>query len=1330
VTENADDTLSVGEIQAQVQEHVGVIVDSAVANAEAVGVELAGEEETAAQEEAGEDVEGATGGAVSSNDYQAATPTPNFSSTGTSVFGQIVEQGKQDLLNEAVNNANAFTRKALETALELIEDTEALLFEISSEAAKVSVASAAGLLIPPNREDVRSLRDDVQKVNDESEKAVVDLKASKSKRDAARRHLETDPGTPPLTHEGTNPVDGRFIEPVPSFTAGQIAGSPTNLNQGFSVASLDAPSLEAQASKKGKASTELDASTAALQGSVLDKISYIAICVTIAGLSTNRKTSARAQKAFARIQAVIDAVMGSLETGFVTNLQNSLQELATDTIDNIANAVQDKLDAFDTFLATGIPQLPTFVATVNAIGDLPNDIPILDSLAAQCDLTITSFCDMQGLLEVAKSLDAQLGLIPPRPPAFGRIRMVVVAPEPEDIVPPAIRPDSELRMLLVGDVTPGSTQVVARLQRSEIVNDISAPVPPLAGNVTEDQDIGAQTILISGLPINIAGLGSVTINPGPLQKNVRYSTFESEGPDTRFTLIDPLPVAVSAAGPGTPVSVTGEQRNTFQGAFEPTQKIKGGPGRLVLQGDGEQRQQLDYDSSTFDVATGEYTFVLTVPSATDSIANPGNPPPDHKFLLLCRPHQTERTIMFKDRSNSGLVKLGERFKVDAGDLTKIVHNTDADFDFTDPAGGTLVITDAQRYDSAFGGQYRLCVGTNQTPVEIDSAASVLSGVGTFLKLKSSFYGGAQERVTLCEVESPIAAGSSTIRMKLDRRQKDDMRVAGLLPGNTTAAGESFGRVIIDGGGATTTRGDFTTNIANSGAVSGAWGTRPSQTLTSAAPLIRGDEEDMRPSPAFNPPGAIIDVQSAKSSFTARIYSTDPAARTIRYYLLPKTGTVTVVATSGHPTIPNGQNRQLNGTGTKFKSEFKVGDSIGVGFNGGDIIQEIVSDTLMYIASVTLGANAPIYMTAPDGAKRVAFTVHREPRETRDFSSVTNIDDIFYDLNLVTPTTFVHALQEPEIPTTVHILPLDDFSDFRFRFNNSPLQNPNGYEDSLKPRFDGDIVPPGSGVIRATFETEEAQPLLGGLVEQATKITAKGSDLIVNDPNTPDADLVYSFDLASPLTFPLTGGDIIEVETTSVFDQLKDLFPDTSWANEFDELFADLAEQLNRMESQICLMLAGGRPQDLALTAAAISATAGSLGLALFPMRIIIQALILGLPKSIVIDRTHIKFRESGMDSAAAAVEDGDVTKVSQLTPTTATSEGQARASLQCYVEELVLHSQVQIVDNMIAQLAGRETDKTLLALLRRPYNEIVKEKFEAQQLAATNLQADADEVTG
>lgn len=1203
MTKAGCDALTVEELQAMVREQTVTIVQEVDGAAVSLGIE--NEDATVAQEQAATDVESASAGALTAGDYLATTTAPKFdvsspSGASAGAFETLLRQGKQDLLNEVVVNPNAFTRRSLESMIIVIDEIDELLAQLVSETARIAVAASAGLLVPPNRTEVDELRGSAETVLNESRRAATDLRAASTRRTAARRLTGEDDLVPPaqVTTQITS-VPDRYLEPMGDVPQPESErNDPTNVGSALATAVAGSPGLSRDASARGRASEALSAANAALEAGVLERVGYVAICMVISTLTTSDETRARALRSWTRLRELVSSLMTTLDDGFLASVQDSLQEIAAEVIDGISGSVQDKLDAFDTWLSLTRPASPTFVSTVESVGDEPGDIPVLESLAAHCDLNLGSFCDFQGLLEVAKSLDAQLGLVPQRDTtAIGRARLTLVAPEAEDYRPPTPTPDSEASLLLQADVTPLSTTITAAFPRS-----------------------GARNALV------------------------------------------------------------GVTSDSFVGDFAPNPAIGGGPGRLALEGEGETRQVLAYSSSSFDSGTGRYTFVI------DTASTPLDPSaPTHRPQLVGRPHPRAKTLLFKPAS---LVTRAERFNVSGDEVT---HPTDANFDFS------AAIADARDYDSSFGGGLRLCIGADTVPVELDSVATVLTGGNTKLVLKSDFHGGAQSLTTLSSAPALTGPGSLTARARLDRRQRDDLGVSALAVGAVDAT--VFGRIVLDGGGGSRRAASVTTNVS---AVSPAI----EQVVTVAEPGVRGDEPTMA-----GGVGAAIEVQGGATVISSRVIGVSAAARQYRFRLPQFSGTVGV---SGGTVTPSDFDA--------ISDQLYVGDFVHiVGAGTGEITA--ISDPTFTVSGVgDIGAGAAMHSAVPPGITRsLSVSVTLEPRETREFSSVRRVDDETFELNLAQATLFAHGLQELEIASTVTILPSTNFDAYRGQFSNPAT--------SVTPRFTDSAVPLGATTLRATFDDAASELLLGGLVAAATEIIApNGARLAVTPPASVDSG-VYAFALVDPLTLALPAGSAIEVETTSVFGQLEDLFPDDdSWAQPIDDAFSSIGDALVELESKMCSLLSG-RPQDILATAVLLTASIAGLRAALAPIRITLATMPAALPSSNVLASVSAGFSNSGMDAAAGSVDAGDVLGITGLTPTSATSEGRARETLECYREELTLLEDQKIADRSISLLRGREFDKALLAETRRPFRDSARSVIERRREYVTSLAQDVEDIT-
>lgn len=1239
------DIQSTQELIAWVEATTDDRVASAEAEQKALGIEQATKDVSV--EAAGIDVEQATDGNLGADDYAAKHDAPVLTTPNASQFQITFEDTRRQLMFEGADNLNAFTRQALIRALELIEDIDALLGEMAAEAGKVSVAAAAGLLVPPEREDVVGLRTQTAEVQTQTVKAADGLRSAQARRDAAKRHLQTDPLVPVATPD-QGKVDHRFLEPL----AEKPDSPPTTLNDGYVAASRTAPSLQTQAQATGRVDQRLTTATASLQTSVLDRVGHIAICMAIASLDQSQQDKARALRLFNQLAALVTSIQESMGAGFLSQMQGAFQELIAKDLDNVAGFIQKKLDAFDTWLALAAKSLPTFVSIVDNIGDRASDLPILENLASYCDLNMTSFCQAQGLLEIAKSLDAEVAKFAPRSPALGRVNLLVLAPPANDYRPPEPVPDRETDMYLVAV---SGTDLVARLPYADVRRHHTQPAPPFAGTLNEAATTGALSLKViwpgSEKP---AHLGQVTINPGfPTQQVLRYSLYDSG----TFTLIDPVTTTVPA---GTSVSITGEQRDNFQAGFEPSPNITGSPGALEIEGVGELRETLAYTSSDFDTASGRYTFHLTTA-----------PTVAHSFNILCRP-QTSKKLLFK--SGADMRTLAQRFRVVGNEVR---HQTIGNFDFT---------TDMVVADYGPGGQYLLVLDIDGLGVEINPATSTPT-TGMLRLQAGAYYDGDLDNIALSRV--PRTTMTDKILVQLDGQQKKDLLVDTLTAGDTSTA--VTGRVIADGGEGTTRANGTTTAI---------WGTTSEvQMLTVKEPLVMGDEATMT-----------IEVQGAVSRFTAIVTSVNTATKQIICRSVAKAGQVSV--DGGDPT-------KLIGTDTKFLNEFQVGDHVHVQDTG--VVRTIVGITdnthMQLDVAVVVVSGKDLFIVAPAGTPMVkSFSVLRTPREDDlTFTSITNVDDSLYTLDLPAITSRAHGLQDPEIKPSVRVISqtrrdyLDHFADI---------------DENKVPRFDGKSVPPGINVVRAELALPEYALFQRPLVLLATKVWAQGRELPLTSVTESGGE--YTLTLTDALTFPLVDGEVVYVETTSLADQIAVTFPST-WSQPFDEFFVEIAKLLREWESKLCRLLQG-RPLDIGITATAVAVVLSTVRLALLPLRFGLEMMIAGLGPSDTIDQALKTFDNTGMDAAAEITRSGDILGLATLTVSTATSEGQTREAIKQYQQEIPWTTESRTADELASALTAQEYDKHLLAEHRRPHKDIVKDQIVKRVEAAKVIKSKAERI--
>lgn len=167
--------------------------------------------------------------------------------------------------------------------------------------------------------------------------------------------------------------------------------------------------------------------------------------------------------------------------------------------------------------------------------------------------------------------------------------------------------------------------------------------------------------------------------------------------------------------------------------------LKGGPGRVVLGGEGEQTEVIDYDSSTFDGDT--YTINLSAATAED-----------HGPVLLAQADVRRNTILFKSDDPTLPAK---RVKVTHANENIIeAYNGDINFLSHSLSPGDKII-----------------LGQDQIPVEI---AAVYS---SSIELTEKYWGYPTERAVLSLYEPDIEAGSTTFRTRINPAQQRNLSVS-------------------------------------------------------------------------------------------------------------------------------------------------------------------------------------------------------------------------------------------------------------------------------------------------------------------------------------------------------------------------------------------------------------------------------------------------------------------------------------------------------------------------------------------------------------------------
>lgn len=1111
-----------------------------------------------------EQIESASPGAVP---VEAYPNEPVAAAVSTNVFDTLFVDAQLAFMAEVSGNPNLALRASLVTAERAIGDLLALATQILSEAGQLTILAAS--LGPADRVYVAQRRDATSRLARESDAAAGDLLSASARRRAAKKAAGGDLQTPRASPSGIGLVQGRDLEPTTGRTDVGATLDPGDVDQ--TLAAPQNSDVTRQSTRQGVVSASLFGVTAEVRGLDLSRIDQIALCAALHSMATSKDTQARATRAAAKLKAIMDAALAAADDGFLATIGSAIQELAAGTMSRLASAVQDKLDAIDTWLSTPLVTAnTTIVTTVDTVGERSAVTPVTDSLAAACGLSKERFCEAFGTLELTLAIDSAMGIVGARPPAIGRAVLLVDAPEPVDFTPPITRPDRELRMILAQPLTAGvSTTVVARAEATRVVS----PVPDFTAH-----------------------------------------------------------------------------RDTFTNVYEASPSIGGGPGSMIIAGEDETTETLNYSSSSFNQLTGLYTFTLTAP-----------PTAAHRVALIGRARANDRQLLFRGSVTSPAT----RFNVSG---TSITHPTNPTFAFSP----TISIGDV------------LLVGD-------DPVAVTVTGVAAGLVTINSQHLGNKSNVTLSRITTPPAP-STTITGFLASDVRRDLGLEALGIGSSQAL---VGRLSADT--------DINTRITREdGKVTNGPGYQELQTF---APMFRSDDVN-----AF--PKVELGVQTSGSR---RLRS--PISSVVSPFIVRFTGqqlTGSISTSSG---------TSLNGVGTKFTKELVVGDYVRVGTEIKKI-DAIATDTSATVDTAWAGtvSGSVFLMAAPSSGNPIgkqfvrSFSISRAPAENKlDFTSVTRVTTDKFTFTLTAPSTFGHGPQDVTVPGSVNIVP-GSLTDFPTTPTNAD------------PRLDPDTVPPGSTVIRGTFQDPAQATVLGPLISLAGGIVHVGDDDLPYTAATNLGGGSYSFTLASPTVNPYIDGQRMEVETSSVLTQLPTFFPPT-WFTPIDDWLRGLANAIKLADARLCRLLQG-RPADIAPAAAQMAAGATAAIAVLAPLQLAVQGMILGLEESPRLQAAIDQARNAGMDKAAEAMESGNIELVATMTSAEATSEGQALARVQEYKLHVTITSDSVKVESMATQLRGEETSKKLLATQRAGFKVAARDEITKRIQATKALEGSAQEVVG
>lgn len=1206
------------------------------------------------------EVDAVAPGVFAKDDYQSGIPVPSTTASSSS-FDQIFNDLKTAFMSHVVTDMNLALAAGVREIIAVLDELQALSTVMASEAAKISVAASAGLLVPPSRVDIESLKDDGQRLRDDISRSSAELRSGRARRQAARDRqglLENNRQDMVEAPVGIGERDGRVLEALatdPSRADEAPGGLAVEV---FAPQPSGAPGLVAEANRQSVADRLLGESTSALRGSVLNKVAYLAICQALAALDTGNETRDTARTAYTRLQELVALVIGSLSPSYDIDLPASVHELVADGVDALGSALQKRLDALDQFLNVPAISLPTFVSTVENIGDEASNVSFVESLMAACGLRMDSFCEAQGMLEVAASLDQLLVLDPIRVPAFGRACFTLSAPDPVvDYQPPITRPDREARLLLTEAIQVGGLQVKARFPRADVRRALTTAVPSVLGTLAALVGADAETVTVSGLGSAPATVGNLRLEPGtPQEEPLRYESRETSGPSYVFTLIDKPALSHGLA---STVSVDGEHRDDFSSVYGQRQEIGGGPGSLRLAGDNEIAETLAYDGSVFNPTTGVYTFTLSSPAAYL-----------HRPQTSGKPSPTAKKILFRNPSSTSPAP---RFSVSGANITPDIVGQPANMASEISVGDFLVLSD----------------DVNETPMQVQSVSA------TQAVLVGSYHNGDVAGVSLSRLDAKSPAGS-TVKARFSQRTLDELGIDGSLA--TVQDVEDF-QILLD-------QDDGTRNLRRDDGVVAFNGTpiRRDTLSTVAAIFEPGDD------------GKIIFVQNKSDK---RLIS-----GTMTYVSAQQVHFDSTLALTGTAFSQSGGT--LTAAGGKFKSELRVDDYVAFGAVRRKVTAVLTDATATVTPAVAVASTSGAWIVVGDtvasASRNLSFI--RSPRETKIVSGVQRLSapdpgkpatDGLWQMNLTVAAGFAHGTQRVDANPTINVIPQSLSA-----FVSQPT--------SVTPRFEPDVVPPGTLTLRGTFQDPNQAPILGPLL-------AGGGDVEIGGLSLPYSSLVVGGEeVTVTLAYPGTtrafeAGEEFCIPTSSTVEALlNDFFGSPTWPMSFESWFSDLDEQLRQLHSRLCRLLQG-RPEDLVAVAAAIAAGAAAFSLSLLTLRVTMEALLAGLGDMSEIDAVIDQARDAGMDQAADAMARGDVLAVAQMNPVEATTSGSLLARVVVYREKLTTYDQSVAADNLAAELRGNQTSVQILAETRAGFKIAAAGDITRKTAAAAALSARLEIVT-
>jgi hypothetical protein len=403
--------------------------------------------------------------AISQEDYNDATNSPE--TPGNSAFERGFNDIRRTIFSSLATDTgfSGLFKVAAQEALDAVAEIENIAAELAVEAAKLAAADATGLLLPPTAADLGQLRNAAEDAQSDIGRMQGEIGNAIARREAIR-----DREAPAEDFQNRIPTIGvaqdRFVSETERATENEVRE-----DTGISVVAVSLkkiPAAPVTVSAQARQTSDL------LQASFLERAGYVVICAAIASLDRSKTLRDRARFLVAKLLDLIEKLREMAEDGFLRSIQEDLQEQTNALLNSLSDSLQGKLDAIDTFLDAIIQPPKTFVSIVEALGDTPGDVPLLQDFANICDIKLGSFCDILGLMEIAKSLDADLSLGFVKPPRFGRAILTVSDVADDQVERETPIPGIEALIHLAPSSLVGATEIKARFperDRPQIFDD-------------------------------------------------------------------------------------------------------------------------------------------------------------------------------------------------------------------------------------------------------------------------------------------------------------------------------------------------------------------------------------------------------------------------------------------------------------------------------------------------------------------------------------------------------------------------------------------------------------------------------------------------------------------------------------------------------------------------------------------------------------------------------------------------------------------------------------------------------------------------------------------